>query len=173
LFLYTQPECFSELPQDRHPERSASRIHANRGPYSAESKDPGDACWQMLFGAFRPETTTEDKKSQTPSEAALSRPVPPCPGSPWGVPWRDLQFRGPLLETPNSVLKQNVHLACPGAPWDRSVPGFPASLHWTRPRMRLSLNERRMMFDNASNFYRKSGVAQWRDLRFLQFSRRL
>src|SRR5882724_10709097 len=21
-----------------------------------------------------------------------SRPVPPCPGSPWGVPWRDLQF---------------------------------------------------------------------------------
>ena len=27
----------------------------------------------MLFGAFRPQTTTEDKKSQTPSEAALPR----------------------------------------------------------------------------------------------------
>jgi len=26
--------------------------------------------------------------------------------------------------------------------------------------------ERRMMFANATNFYRKSGVAQWRDLRF-------
>jgi hypothetical protein len=27
--------------------------------------------------------------------------------------------------------------------------------------------ERRMMFANATNVYRKSGVAQWRDLRFL------
>jgi hypothetical protein len=27
--------------------------------------------------------------------------------------------------------------------------------------------ERRMMFVNATNFYRKSGVGQWRDLRFL------
>ena len=43
------------------------------------------------------------KKSQPPSEAV------------------DLQFRGPLLETPNTVLKQNCHLACPGPPWDRSV----------------------------------------------------
>jgi hypothetical protein len=24
--------------------------------------NPGDACWQMLLGAFRPQTTTEDKK---------------------------------------------------------------------------------------------------------------
>src|ERR1700733_6787004 len=29
--------------------------------------------------------------------------------------------------------------------------------------------ERRMMFANATNFYRKSGVAQWRDLRFPLF----
>ena len=43
------------------------------------------------------------KKSQPPSEAV------------------DLQFRGPLLETRNTVLKQNCHLACPGPPWDRSV----------------------------------------------------
>jgi hypothetical protein len=28
------------------------------------------------------------------------------------------------------------------------------------------LKERRMMFANVTNFYRKSGVAQWRDLRF-------
>jgi hypothetical protein len=38
------------------------RAVANRGLYSAESKDPGDACWQMLLGAFRPQTTPEDKK---------------------------------------------------------------------------------------------------------------
>jgi hypothetical protein len=41
------------------------RSIANRGLYRAESKDLGDACWQMLLGAFRPQTTTEDKKSQT------------------------------------------------------------------------------------------------------------
>jgi hypothetical protein len=28
-----------------------------------------------------------------------------------------------------------------------------------------------MMFANATNFYRKSGVAQWRDLRFLLVAR--
>jgi hypothetical protein len=44
-------------------------------------------------------------------------PKPTCPG----VPWRDLQFRGPFLEARNSILKQNCHLACPGVPWDRSV----------------------------------------------------
>src|ERR1700730_10776853 len=49
---------------------------------------------------------------------------------------------------------------------DRSEPEFPASLRWTGPRVRLSLKERRMMFDNATNFYRKFGVAEWRDLRF-------
>jgi hypothetical protein len=40
-----------------------------------ESKDPGDACWQMLLGAFRPQTTTEYKKSQTPSGARPSKIV--------------------------------------------------------------------------------------------------
>jgi hypothetical protein len=32
------------------------------------------------------------------------------------------------VETLNSTLKQNCHPACPGVPWDRSVPGFPATL---------------------------------------------
>jgi hypothetical protein len=36
---------------------------------------------------------------------------------------RDLQFRGPFLEMF----------------FDRSVPGFPATQHWTKPRVRLSL----------------------------------
>ena len=38
-----------------------------------------------------------------------------------GAKPRDLQFRGLLLETRNTMLKQNCHLACPGVPWDRSV----------------------------------------------------
>ncbi len=35
------------------------------------------------------------------------------------------------------------------------------------PRVRLSLKERRMMFTRATNIYRKSGVAEERDLQFL------
>jgi hypothetical protein len=38
------------------------RSIANRGLYGAESKDPGDAYWQMLLRAFPPQTTPEDKK---------------------------------------------------------------------------------------------------------------
>src|SRR5580704_7945375 len=60
--------CFSCIPsprQSRHPERSASQIDRKQRLYGAESKDPGDACWQMLLGAFRPQTTTEDKKITT------------------------------------------------------------------------------------------------------------
>jgi hypothetical protein len=36
---------------------------ANKGLYGAESKDPDDACWQMLLGAFRPQTTMEHDKA--------------------------------------------------------------------------------------------------------------
>jgi len=69
---------FSKLPQNRHPERRARRSIANRGLHGAESKDPGDACWQMLLGAFRPQPTTEDKQSQPPS-------VPRFPTSPYST----------------------------------------------------------------------------------------
>src|ERR1700679_1849768 len=49
---------------------------------------------------------------------------------------------------------------------DRSVPGFPATMHWTGPRVRLSVRERRMKCTNATKVNRKSGVAKWRDLQF-------
>jgi hypothetical protein len=54
------------------------RSIANRELYGAESKDPGDASWQMLLRAFRPQTTPEDKKSHRPRP---ERPVPACRGS--------------------------------------------------------------------------------------------
>ena len=38
-------------------------------------------------------------------------------------------------------------------------PGFPATLCWTRPRVRLSVRERRMKCDSATNSHRKSGGA--------------
>jgi hypothetical protein len=47
------------------------------------------------------------------------------------------------------------HPACPGVPWDRSEPGFPASLRWTGARVRLSLRK----LISATNLNRKSGVA--------------
>ena len=87
--------------------------------------NPGDACWQMLVRAFRPQTTTEAKKShklraypdflphrshQRPlvwfslKRTTCSRSKPQLstgnPGEPTfpGAPWRDLQFRGRFLE---------------------------------------------------------------------------
>jgi hypothetical protein len=38
------------------------RSIANRGLYGAESKDPGDACSQMLLRAFRPRTQGEKEE---------------------------------------------------------------------------------------------------------------
>ena len=56
---------------------------------------------------------------------------------------RDLRFRGPLVEMF----------------FDRAYPDFLPRSTWTGTRMRLSFKERRMMFANATHFYRKSGVA--------------
>jgi hypothetical protein len=35
-----------------------------------------------------------------------------------GAKPRDLRFYEPLLETRNTIRKQNCHLACHGVPWD-------------------------------------------------------
>ncbi len=57
------PSAAFHPKQNRHPERSASQICRITRVYGAKSKDLGDACSQMLFGAFRPQTR-ETKKSQ-------------------------------------------------------------------------------------------------------------
>ncbi len=67
-------------PQSRHPERSASQIYRKQRAYSAQSKDLGDACWQMLLRAFWPRPTTEDKKLQAPSVPGFpTSPLSPAP----------------------------------------------------------------------------------------------
>jgi hypothetical protein len=48
------------------------RSIGNRELHGAESKDPGDAYWRMLLGAFRPRTTPEDK-NVTNSERSASQ----------------------------------------------------------------------------------------------------
>jgi hypothetical protein len=48
------------------------RSISNRGLYGAESKDPGDAYWQMVVRAFRPHTTTEDKKVTNSDRTRIS-----------------------------------------------------------------------------------------------------
>jgi hypothetical protein len=60
-FLHIQPAVFQAPDKAVILSEALRRFIANRGLYGAESKDPGDACWQMLLGAFRPQTTTEDK----------------------------------------------------------------------------------------------------------------
>jgi len=66
--LSASNQLLSNPKQSCHPERSASQIYRKQGLYGAESKDPGDARWQMLLGAFRPRTAKDNKKSQPPSE---------------------------------------------------------------------------------------------------------
>jgi hypothetical protein len=51
-----------KLPQSRHPERSALQIYRKQSFMARSGRTPGDACWQMLSGAFRPQATTLDKK---------------------------------------------------------------------------------------------------------------
>jgi hypothetical protein len=58
-FLHIQPLYFKPPDKAVILSEAPRRSIANRERYGAESKDPGDACWQMLLGAFRPQTTTE------------------------------------------------------------------------------------------------------------------
>jgi hypothetical protein len=62
VFSTPQPAAFNLHHKTVILSEALRRSIANKGLYSAESKDPGDACWQMLLGAFRPQTTPEDKK---------------------------------------------------------------------------------------------------------------
>ena len=42
---------------------------------------------------------------------------------------------------PPLTKKMRCHPACLGLPWDRSLPGFPATLQWTKPRVRPSVKK--------------------------------
>jgi hypothetical protein len=67
--------CFSTCPQSRHPERSAAQNSRMRTAYGAESKDPGCAYQQMLFGAFQPQATSQIKNPQLRAKLRIYGPV--------------------------------------------------------------------------------------------------
>ncbi len=69
---------------------------------------------------------------------------------------RDLQFRGPVLETRNTILKQKCHLACPGVPWDRIRISCHAALDIAA--CVAFVKESSMKCANATKFHRKSGL---------------
>jgi hypothetical protein len=71
-FLHFHPARFQAPDKTVILSEALRRSIANRGLYGAESKDPGDACWQMLLGAFRPQTTTEDKKVTNSERTRIS-----------------------------------------------------------------------------------------------------
>src|SRR6266700_4859606 len=93
-FWYTPPECFSELPQDRHPERSASRIYRLTEGLQRVVEGPRGCLLADALHSFPATKTMREIKSHN----LRAKPTCPAPGLPWGVPWRDLQFRGPFLE---------------------------------------------------------------------------
>jgi len=69
---------------------------------------------------------------------------------------RDLQFRGPVLETRNTILKQKCHLACPGVPWDRTRISCHAALDIAA--CAAFVKESSIKCANATKFHRKSGL---------------
>src|ERR1700722_16795434 len=73
---------------------------AQRTAYGAQSKDPGDACWQMLFRAFQPQTTGQIKKV-TRSDRSVSR-FPTSPYSPLPRMRLSLEKGAQSLSTPPS-----------------------------------------------------------------------
>jgi hypothetical protein len=68
-FLHIQPSKLQTPNKVVILSGAPHRSIANRELYGAESKDLGDACWQMLLGAFRPQTTPEDKKVINPERS--------------------------------------------------------------------------------------------------------
>jgi hypothetical protein len=68
-FVIPQPDVFNLHHKAVILSEAPRRSIAYRRVYGAKSKDLGDVCWQMLFRAFRPQTTWKVKKSQPLSEA--------------------------------------------------------------------------------------------------------
>ena len=54
VFCTPQPDVFNLHHKAVILSEAPRRSIAYRRVYGAESKDPGDACWQMRLGAFRP-----------------------------------------------------------------------------------------------------------------------
>ena len=75
LFSPLQKGVILPAPACRGSEAPRRSIASQR-VYGAESKDPGDARSQVLFGAFRPQTTRGIEKA---IDSERSRPVPPAP----------------------------------------------------------------------------------------------
>ena len=78
---------------------------------------------------------------------------------------RDLRFRGPFLEKrtcPRNELSSRLPRRAVGP--ERTRISCHAALD--KATCAAFIKESRIKFASATNFYRKSGVAEWRDLRF-------
>jgi hypothetical protein len=71
-FCTPQPDVFNLHHKAVILSEAPRRSIAYRRVYGAESKDPGDACWQMLFGAFRPRTIRRVKKVTSSERTRIS-----------------------------------------------------------------------------------------------------
>jgi hypothetical protein len=102
-FLHTQPAVFQAPDKAVILSEALRRSIANRGLMARSRRTPA-----MLVGRCSRELS--GRKLQLKIKSHKLRAKPTCPG----VPWRDLQFRGPLLETRDTTLKQNCHLESHG-----------------------------------------------------------
>jgi hypothetical protein len=114
--LHIQTLVFQPRDKTRHPERSASQIYPKQRTLARSRRTPA-----MLVGRCSREFSGRKLQRKIKSHKLRAKP-------------KDLHFRGPFVEARSLRFTQNCHL-------DRSVPGFPATLHWKRPRVRLSVRK--------------------------------
>ena len=79
LFSPLQKGVILPAPACRGSEAPHRSMHI-RSFMARSRRTPAKACWQVLFGAFRPRLQGELKKSQPPTGAQRSGPVPACHG---------------------------------------------------------------------------------------------
>jgi hypothetical protein len=71
---FSQPAVFQTRDKAVILSEALRRSIANTGLYGAQSKDPGDAFLQMLLGAFRLRTTTDERRVVFPVGIGLRDP---------------------------------------------------------------------------------------------------
>jgi hypothetical protein len=122
--------------------------------FATETLEPRSTCFRIcIIGRGGVRSRTEVPMSE--QEKSWARCHEEC----------SVRLYGTVSVMENASVRQPLSIDRMLSPLSSRL-GFPATLHWTRSRVRLSLKERRMKSVNATRFHRKSGRAKPRDLRF-------
>ncbi len=137
--LVTGRESAGALESALKPERNSGPLRSGRKTFPRKIRGTADPSATLRSG--------RDDKGKGSASIQIG-----CCGRRTAGPSTTLRFGrdDTLVWVPTSQSKEKCHP-------NRSAPGFPATQHWTRRRMRLSVRERRMKCNSTTKFHRKSG----------------